>query len=189
VTTLDQILGVAPSQRAAEVMNQKLARECENFQLQRAPAPNAEDGDLLVVTSDGKGVPMRRPLEEKLHDNQPRAGKKARTGRKQAAYVGAIYGIDRFRRTADDVIDELRRKERAADRPQPQHKQVWAEMTSDSEADQTSGRERTFIRLAVAAHDRDPERSCPVVCLLDGERTLWKMSFWWKRSILPWDWG
>ena len=37
------------------------------------------------------------------------------------AYVGAVYSIARFRRAADEVLDELARHQRAADRPAPQH--------------------------------------------------------------------
>ena len=38
--------------------------------------------------------------------------KEKKKNKKQMAYVGAVYTIDRFRRTADDVIDELRLLER-----------------------------------------------------------------------------
>ena len=47
-----------------------------------------------------------------------------RPGKKQMAYVGAIYTQARFPRTAEDVIDEVRRRKRAKDRPEPQHKHV-----------------------------------------------------------------
>ena len=184
VTSLKSILGIASSQRAAEVMNQKMARQSEPFQLQQAPPPSEEEGEILVVTSDGKGVPMRRPLEQKIRDGQSPHGTKERAGKKQMAYVGGVYSIDRFRRTADDVVDDLRRHERAADRPQPQHKQVWAEMTSDEEGIVANGRERTFIKLAVACHTRDPQRDKPLVCLLDGERALWQMAGeWLPRAV------
>lgn len=184
ITSLKSILGIAPSQRAAEAMNQNMARQSEQFQLQQAPPPPNEEGEIMVVTSDGKGVPMRRPLQQKIRDGNRQPSGKERSGKKQMAYVGGVYSIDRFVRTAEDVVDDLRRKERAAERPQPQHKQVWAEMTSDEEGVVASGRERTFIKLAVAGHIRDPQRDKPLVCLLDGERALWQMAGeWLPRAV------
>lgn len=179
ITSLKSILGIAPSQRAAEVMNQNMARQSEQFQLQKTPPPPNEEGEIMIVTSDGKGVPMRRPLEQKIRDGNSQQSKKERAGKKQMAYVGGIYSIDRFHRTAEDVVDDLRRKQRAADRPQPQHKHVWAEMTSDDEEVIASGRERTFIQLAVECNRRDPTGNKPVVCLLDGEKALWTMAAEW----------
>ena len=108
-----------------------------------------------MATADGKGVPMRRPLEERVRRG-PRRGKGEKANKKQMAYVGAVYTIDRFRRTADEVVDELARKERAADRPAPQHKQVWAEMTRVLEGESCTGRERLFVEMAIACHERDP---------------------------------
>lgn len=42
-----------------------------------------------------------------------------RPGVKRAACAGAVYTIERFQRTAEDVVDEVRRRERAAERPEP----------------------------------------------------------------------
>ena len=184
ITSLKSILGIAPSQRAAEAMNQNMAGSREQFQLQHAPPPPEEEGEIMVVTSDGKGVPMRRPLEQKIRDGNGQQSGKERLGKKQMAYVGGIYSIDRFRRTADDVVDDLRRKERSADRPQPRHKHVWAELTSDEDGIVANGRERTFIQLALECQSRDPHRNKPVVCLLDGERALWTMASEWTPHAI-----
>jgi hypothetical protein len=100
------------------------------------------------------------------------------------AYVGAVYSIDCFRRTADDVVDEVCRKQRAAERPTPQHKQVWAEMTSAREAAGCTGRERTFVEMAIACQQRDPARGKTLVCLMDGEKALWDVAGeWLPRAV------
>lgn len=117
VTSLHALLGLAPSARAAEQMNQRMAADAEDFQVHQAPPPDAEEGELLVATADGKGVPMRRPLAERIHNSHPRRGKGEKANKKQMAYVGAVYSIERFRRTATDVVDEVCRHERAAERP------------------------------------------------------------------------
>lgn len=127
---------------------------------------------------------MRRPLEQRVRSSQPRRGKGEKANKKQMAYVGAVYSIDRFVRSADDVIDEVCRRQRAVDRPQPQHKQVWAEMTRTLEGDPVTGRERTFVEMAVACHTRDPDCRKTLVCLMDGERALWQVADeWLPRAV------
>jgi hypothetical protein len=183
VSDLQQLLGLAPSARAAEQINQRMAEHAEPFGIQHAPPPAEEEAELLVATADGKGVPMRRPLEERIRSgHRRRKGEKA--NKKQMAYVGAVYTIERFRRTADDVLDEWRRKQRAASRPQPQHKQVWAEMTQIAEGEACSGRARSFAAMALACQQRDPQRRKTLVCLMDGEAALWDMQReWLSRAV------
>jgi hypothetical protein len=179
-SSLRALLGLAPSERAAEQMNQRMAEHAEAFGLQHAAPPADEEAEILVATADGKGVPMRRPLEERVRRG-PRRDKGEKANKKQMAYVGAVYTIDRFCREADDVVEELARKERAADRPVPQHKQVWAEMTNVSEGESCTGRQRLFIEMAIACHERDPARRKTLVCLMDGEAALWVV----QREWLP----
>lgn len=119
------VLGLHLHVRTLEHMNRELSSAAQPFRASQTPPPPREEGALLVVTADGKGVPMRRPLEERVHGRQ-RRGKGQKANKKQMAYVGAVYSIERFVRTADDVVDELQRKQRAPDRPQPQHKRVWS---------------------------------------------------------------
>lgn len=184
VASLKRLLGVAPSERASEQMTQRLATDAEVFQLHQAPPSGKEEGEILVATADAKGVPMRRPLEERIHSSHPRRGKGEKANKKQMAYVGAVYSIDPFVRSVEDVVDEVCRHERAPDRPKPQHKQVWAEMTRIGEGEHWTGRERAFVEMAVACHDRDPERRKTLICLMDGEKALWEMAGeWLSRSI------
>lgn len=184
VKSLTTLLGVAPSERAAEQMTQRVAADAEVFQLNQAPPPGEEEGAILVATADGKGVPMRRPLEERMRSSHPRRGKGEKANKKQMAYVGAVYSIDGFVRSAADVVDEVCRQQRTADRPQPQHKQVWAEMTRTGEGEVATGRERTFMEMAVACYHRDPDRLKTLVCLMDGEKALWQVAGeWLPRAI------
>lgn len=176
VTSLRTLLNLAPSERAAEQMNQRMDQDAVAFQFQQGPPPGKEEGPILVATADGKGVPMRRPLEERIPHSHPRRGKGEKANKKQMAYVGAVYSIDRFRRTADDVVDEVCRRQRAAERPAPRHKQVWAEMTRTAQGEGGTGRERTFVEMAAACCQRDPPGRKTLICLMDGERALWEMA-------------
>jgi hypothetical protein len=64
------------------------------------------------------------------------------------AHVGAIYTIDHFVRTPDQILDEIQRHEQAVDRPRPCHKHVWAEMTCLVEGETCNGRDTLFILRA-----------------------------------------
>jgi hypothetical protein len=183
VGALREFLGVAPSRRAAEQMNQRLAEHAEAFRLAQPTPPPEEEAEILVATADGKGVPMRRPVEERVRSG-PRRGKGEKANKKQMSYVGAVYSIVAFPRTAEEVLDEVQRRERSVARPQPQHKTVWAEMTTVAEGDACTGRERLFIEMAIACHERDRKRRKPLVCLMDGEGGLWEMQReWLPRAI------
>jgi len=132
-----------------------------------------------------------REAMQKHHQRLPSAAvgeeegkKKKRNGKKQMAYVGAVYTIDRFRRTTDQILDEMARRARTKERPRPQHKRVWAEMTRILEGEPVSGREWLFCSLAVECQQRDPDRKRTLICLLDGERSLWDMQrYWFGRAI------
>ena len=182
-TSLRELLGVAPSERAAEVMNQQLAERTEAFRVEQPRPPADEEEKILVVTADGKGVPMRRPVEERVRTS-PRRGKGEKANKKQMAYVGAVYSIAPFARTAEDVVDELRRRERAADRPTPQHKQVWVEMTTRQEEEGCTGQEVLFLELAAACHERNPKHRKDLVCLMDGEKGLWAARREWIQDAI-----
>jgi hypothetical protein len=173
-------LGLHLHSRTLEHMNRELADWTICFRDEQPMPPAREEGELLVVTADGKGVPMRRPLEERVRAPH-RRGKGEKANKKQMSYVGAVYSIDRFVRTADDVIDELQRRQRAVDRPKPCHKRVWVELTQVLEGETINGKETLFVNLANEAGERDRGGRKPAVCLLDGEKALWE----WYREYLP----
>ena len=92
-------------------------------------------------------------------------------------------------RTADQILDELLRKQRAKDRPPPQHKHVWAEMTRPGEGllegSLLHGPSYLFASLAVECQARDPERKQVLICLMDGERQLWDLQEEWLARAVP----
>ena len=171
--SLHDLLGLRHSVRSLEHMSQAAAAPAAAFADGRPAPPPAEEGELLVLTADGKGVPMRRPAAADGPRRHPRRRKGEKANKKQMACVGAAYTIDRFVRTADDVVEEVRRRQRAAGRPEPCHKHVWAEMTRVLEGEACNGRVALFARLAEERRRRDPSGDKPTVCLFDGEPALW----------------
>jgi hypothetical protein len=170
--SLEMLLGLRLGTRALETMNRAVAAYAPAFQGSlEVPSP-AEEGPLLVVTADGKGVPMRRPPQDgpKPHHRRTK-GEKA--NKKQMACVGAVYSIEPFVRRAEDIIDEVLRDEKAEERPRPQHKHLWAEMTREIDGIEVTAKEGLFCQLYTELTLRNLGHDRPVVCLLDGERALW----------------
>jgi hypothetical protein len=170
--SLEMLLGLRLGTRALEGMNRAVAEYAPTFQASLEVPPPEEEGPLLVVTADGKGVPMRRPPQDgpKPHHRRTK-GEKA--NKKQMACVGAVYSIEPFVRKAEDIIDEVLREEKAERRPEPQHKHVWAEMTREVGGIEVPAKEGLFCHLYAESTARNLGHDRPVICLLDGERSLW----------------
>jgi hypothetical protein len=171
--SLETLLGLRLGSRTLEHMNQVLAGFVVPFRDALEPPPAAEEGPILVVTADGKGIPMRRPVQDGARRHHRRTkGEKA--NKKQMACVGAVYSIEPFVRTADDILDEVLRKRRRDERPEPAHKHVWAEMSRDLDDEPISAKDAVFGALFDDLNLRNVGEGRPVVCLMDGERALWE---------------
>lgn len=89
--TVEKILGIGQSVRSLEYMNGAMAREAAAFR-DAQPAPAAkEEGPILVLAADGKGVPMRRVTPLEKPSGSRRKGEKA--NKKRMACVEAAYTI------------------------------------------------------------------------------------------------
>jgi hypothetical protein len=187
--TIEQILGLRQSVRALEQMNRGMATSVEAFREQQPAPPAEQEGPILVLTADGKGVPMRRGQDEPAPEGRRRAGEKANKkrvadfGELSRAVVGACYTIQPFVRTAQEVVDEVMREQAKARRPRPIHKRVRAELTREVEVEgergveqvsEVNGKDVVFGWFREQCCRRNGDSSKVVVCLMDGERRLWK---------------
>jgi hypothetical protein len=172
--SLEMLLGLRAGVRALEQMSRVVAGHAPSFQDCLEPPLASEEGPLMVVTADGKGVPMRRPEQEDGPEPHHRRTKGEKANKKQMACVGAVYSIDPFVPKAEDIIDEVLRDRKAKERPEPKHKHVWAEMTREVEGEPpVTAKEGLFCHLADELAGRNLGHDRPVVCLMDGERALW----------------
>jgi hypothetical protein len=132
---------------------------------------------LLVVSADCKGVPLvRSAVADAEGEEKPEAtaasspsphhrrGKGEKANPKRMAAVGAVYTIEPFVRSTDEVIDELQRKKAQRRRPRPQHKRVRADLLL--------GKVSLFLWLADELCRRNPDGAKAVIFLSDGERAL-----------------
>jgi len=129
-----------------------------------------------VCTADGKGVPMRGGAKA-LQGSEPPSTGGMRPGTKKMALLGAVYTVDPFVRTPDEVLDALFAEAPAGQpppRPRPCFKYVRAALERD-EADSTEPQvQAIFGWMAEQAAQRNPEGNKPVILLMDGQDSLWK---------------
>jgi hypothetical protein len=174
--SLQMLLGLRLGARALEQMNRVVASYAPSFQDALETPPACEEGPLMVVTADGKGVPMRRPEAEEGNGPKPhhRRGPGEKANKKRMACVGAVYSIEPFVRKAEDIIDEVLRDQKAKERPRPQHKHVWAELTREFEDEPpVTAKDGLFCHLIGELTARNLGHDRPLICLMDGERALW----------------
>ena len=169
--TIERILRIGQSVLSLEQMNDQMAAVVEGFWAAN-PAPASEtEGSILVLTADGKGVPMRR---EGQPSKSVRLKKGEKANRKRQACVGAVYTIAPFVRRAEDVVNEVLREQRQTQRPQPQNKKLRAELTRPIKGQEVNGKDRIFCWFAEQIRSRNRNNRKPIVAVCDGDRALWQ---------------
>jgi hypothetical protein len=115
--TLARILGFTQSVHTLERNQREVATAAEEFWEAQPTPPSEKEGELLVCTADGKGVPMRGGAKAPK-GIEPPATAGMRPGTKKMALIGAVYTVNRFLRTPDEVLEALFREAPAG---QPRH--------------------------------------------------------------------
>ena len=158
VEDVKTLLGLSIPKRSMEVLAGEVSESVEAFEAQVAPPE--EEGEILVVGVDGKGVPMRR---ESPKPAPKRLKKGEKQTKKKMATVGVVYGLDE-----------------PSEESSPKHKELFATL---------SGKEGLFVRLRERALQRGLGRHSKGVFLADGEKALWKLKgqyFPELEGILDW---
>lgn len=174
------VLGQKLSVDTLERTNGRVGEQAREY-LDALPTPPVpEEGELLVATADGKGVPLIRENVEAPPVHGP---KPSRPGNRRMATLACVYSVDRYVRTAEDVLAALFRDERERDatpRPRPCHKRMTACFPTLEEA----GSEdemliRGDIRAWTWAAEQIGQRRADgqvLVRLCDGQESLWRSS-------------
>jgi len=175
--TLQGILGFAPSVNCLEDMAAQASAHADVYFDEQAPVDPTTEAEILVATSDCKGVPMRKvdaPRTKHRDDASPRKRLKKgeKNGQKRMACVGGVYSVAPFRRTADDVVNEILRKEKQEQRPEPQNKRLRAVLTRQVDDQEVNAKDVVFDWLAKEVQQRDPQEERTVVAIMDGETKL-----------------
>jgi hypothetical protein len=182
VKALEMYTGAHVPKRQFEELVKRAAQDFEAFYTQRQagwpglPAvalakagADPRTGSILVLTVDGKGVVMlpedlreatQRAAEARAKTFTARLGGGRRLHAKRMASVAAIYTVEPFVRTPEQILPESRGKETGPARPRPEHKRVWASLAQSPED--------VIGKMFDEAARRDPEQQKRWVALVDG---------------------
>jgi hypothetical protein len=162
---------------------QDAPQDYEAFYTQEAPPAAETEGEILVVSVDGKGVPMIKAEAAKL---QAKLGTGEKRQKKKEALVGVCYTVDRKERTAAELAEQLVDPEAARARRQRAGEQEAVPKAQNVRrlASLTQPKREVLARLKQEAVRRDPARERPVAVLLDGALGLWSLV---TKSFKDWD--
>jgi hypothetical protein len=166
-TTIASTTGAAIGKRQCEEVTVKVAQDFEDFYAQRVQENTLSSNDLLVLSTDGKGIVMH---SEDLREATAKAAQKAppsrqarlspgqKRQRKRMATVASVYSVPRYVRQPEDIMGDERDPPK---RPAIRDKRVWASVVQEA---------KTVIGQAFAeAARRDPQHQREWVVLVDGE--------------------
>ncbi|MBN2258486.1 MAG: ISKra4 family transposase, partial [Anaerolineaceae bacterium] len=161
---LKRILGISLSKQALETAVDEDAADVEAFYEQKATPPPEVEGSILVVQADGKGVPMVRT---EAMEPTARLGKGQKRTKKKESVVTAIYTIEPYLRTpqqvADALLPETEQTATQPSRPAPIGKEVRATL---------QGKDFALERLARRVTAREGEHIQQRAALTDGAEAL-----------------
>jgi len=171
VKTLQAFTGAHVPKRQFEQEVIRAAQDFEAFYAARQTGARADPhtGPILVLTVDGKGVVMQP--EDLREATQRAAAARAKTftarlggGRrlhaKRMASVAAIYTIEPWVRTPEEILPASALPQKGPTRPRPEHKRVWASLAHTPEA--------VIREMFEEAALRDPKGQKCWVALVDG---------------------
>lgn len=172
VKTLEVYTGAHVPKRQFEELVIRAAQDFEAFYAKRQAGARADPhtGSILVLTVDGKGVVMRpedlreptqRAAAARAKTFTARLGNGRRLHAKRMASVAAIYTVEPFVRTPEQILPESPTLEETGPaRPRPEHKRVWASLAQSPEA--------VIREMFDEAARRDPKGHKRWVALVDG---------------------
>jgi hypothetical protein len=174
-----QVFGQKLSVDTLEKISRRMADQAETFVQNREAPPPAEEGELLVMTADGKGVPLVKQDAQRLRAFEE---KSQRPGNRRMATLAAVYSVDRFVRRPEDIVaalfrDECMDAEQTArePRPQPRHKRILARLPTTVDGLGDDLIPGSILALTWAAREvslrRRPDQR--LVRLMDGQHSLW----------------
>jgi hypothetical protein len=188
IQTLEVYSGAQVPKRQFEELVIRAGQDFEAFYGDRQTRARADphSGSILVLTVDGKGVVMRpedlreptqRAAAARAKTFTARLGSGRRLHAKRMAAVAAIYTVEPFVRTTEQILPESPTLEETGPaRPRPEHKRVWASLAQSPEA--------VIGEMFKEAARRDPKRQKRWVALVDGHLAQDRWTRAHRREIL-----
>jgi hypothetical protein len=168
--------------RQVEQLVVRAAQDFEAFYDERQDAtvcqePGRAPRELLVLSTDGKGIVMRpeglraataKKAAQSTNKLKTRLSSGEKRNRKRMAEVATVYELERRPRTPDDILpppvlpDATEKTPERAARPRPVRKRVWASVTRPMK--------EVVEQCFEEALSRDPHLERTWVYLADGNR-------------------
>jgi hypothetical protein len=172
VKAIDRYTGGQVAKRQVQELVKRAAQDFDDFYAAGIATPKtSRNGDLLVLSSDGKGIVVlhrylreatRKAAEATAHKLDGRLSPGEKKNRKRRATVAAVYSVSPFIRTPEDILADLRPvRSMGKPRPKAYDKRVWASVEKES---------RDIISaMFEEAERRDPGHRRQWVVLVDGD--------------------
>ncbi len=174
---IDRVFRQSVSVETLERINRRVGLQAEAYLEELAAPPAPDEGELLVLTGDGKGVPLIQTDAKRV----PMFDGELRRGNRRMATLAGVYSVDRFERSKEDILAALFRERDGSrrdrpKRPKPIAKQLTARFATERDLGEgpqmISGTLEAFSWAARRVADRHRPGQ-PVVCLMDGQPSLW----------------
>ncbi len=173
VKAIDTHTGGQVAKRQVQQLVKRAAQDFDEFyELGMATPSSSKVDDLLVLSSDGKGVVVlhrylreatRKAAEAEVHKLGGRLSPGEKKNRKRRATVAAVYSVAPFIRTPEDILADLR-PVRSVGKPRPKarNKRVWASIEKEQV--------EVIATMFDEAERQDPLHRRHWVVLVDGDR-------------------
>ena len=164
------------SKETLERINQRVGWQAEQYLDELAAPPVEEEGELMILTGDGKGVPLVKPDLARVPIFDPAE----RRGNRRMATLACVYSVDRYVRKPADIIAALFRDAKYSTdrepRPIPVTKQLSARFARERDLgegpEMISGQIEAFSWASQRIRDRLQPKQ-PLVALMDGSPSQW----------------
>ena len=174
VASLKQHTGTPVPKRQVEQLVVRAAQDFDRFYEERRGMEGEKSADILVLTADGKGVVMhrkdlreatRRKAQKRRRKLVQRLTKGEKKNAKRMATVAAVYTVEPFVRTAEQVVRGLAGLSApdapdAPKRPRPENKRVWASLVKPAD--------KVLEQAFAEAESRDLDHQKKWVAVVDG---------------------
>ena len=173
--SLEKLMGLKISQSRFEIVSRESAIDYDDFYDHKLAPDSQTEGELQVLSFDGKGVPVIKKEAAKI---KARLNKGEKKQKKKEATVGVSYTVDRNIRTPEQVASSLvypdQSKQDNSEKEMVPSAHIKAQNIRRMASLERS-KEDVINEVVKDAVRRDPHKHRPWVVVMDGALHLWTL--------------
>jgi len=173
--SLNKLMGLEISQSRFEVVSRESCINYDDFYAHKSLPDSQTEGELQVLSFDGKGVPVIKKEAAKI---KARLNKGEKKQKKKEALVGIIYTVNPNIRTPEQVARNLvypdQSKQDKSDKKMIPSAPVKAQNIRRMASLERS-KEEVMTEIVKDSVRRDPQQHRPWVVVMDGALHLWTL--------------